>query len=409
MLRSELSEILVNGENSGVEFKRDDIRPEQLAKEIVALANLQGGRILLGVEDDGTISGIQRPQLQEWVLNVFRDKVHPQILPFYEEIQVDDKRVAVVSLSQGISKPYVLRHNSREDIYVRMGDRSELATREQQARLFAAGGLLHTEVMPVSGTSLDYLDLARLEDYLRNVLRDPEVPSSPLEWKVRLQGMGFLTQGHEESPVCTVAGLLLFGIAPRRVLRQSGLRVLVFAGQDKQYQAILDSVVDGPLVGRWAMVAGQRVLVDEGLVEKFASRVEPYLKLDGAEVNDGFRREPQWLYPRDAVREALVNALIHRDWTRSVDIEIGFYADRLEINSPGAMQNSMTIEKMKAGQRSPRNPILVEVMRDYGYMDARGMGVRTKIIPLMRSQNGTEPLFELTEDHLRTTLPKKPN
>lgn len=409
MLRSELSEILVNGENSGVEFKRDDIRPEQLAKEIVALANLQGGRILLGVEDDGTISGIQRPQLQEWVLNVFRDKVHPQILPFYEEIQVDDKRVAVVSLSQGISKPYVLRHNSREDIYVRMGDRSELATREQQARLFAAGGLLHTEVMPVSGTSLDYLDLARLEDYLRNVLRDPEVPSSPLEWKVRLQGMGFLTQGQEESPVCTVAGLLLFGIAPRRVLRQSGLRVLVFAGQDKQYQAILDSVVDGPLVGRWAMVAGQRVLVDEGLVEKFASRVEPYLKLDGAEVNDGFRREPQWLYPRDAVREALVNALIHRDWTRSVDIEIGFYADRLEINSPGAMQNSMTIEKMKAGQRSPRNPILVEVMRDYGYMDARGMGVRTKIIPLMRSQNGTEPLFELTEDHLRTTLPKKPN
>lgn len=203
--------------------------------------------------------------------------------------------------------------------------------------------------------------------------------------------------------------MLLFGIAPRRVLRQSGLRVLVFAGQDKQYQAILDSVVDGPLVGRWAMVAGQRVLVDEGLVEKFASRVEPYLKLDGAEVNDGFRREPQWLYPRDAVREALVNALIHRDWTRSVDIEIGFYADRLEINSPGAMQNSMTIEKMKAGQRSPRNPILVEVMRDYGYMDARGMGVRTKIIPLMRSQNGTEPLFELTEDHLRTTLPKKPN
>jgi ATP-dependent DNA helicase RecG len=406
MVRTELIEILANGENSGVEFKRDDIRPEQLAKEIVALANLQGGRILLGVEDDGAISGIQREGLQEWVLNVFRDKVHPQILPYYEEIQLDDRRVAVVSLIQGISKPYVVRHNGREDIYVRMGDRSELATREQQARLFASGGLLHTEAMPVSGTSLDYLDLARLEDYLRNVLHDPEIPATPHEWGVRLKGMGFLTEGHEASPVCTVAGLLLFGIAPRRVLRQAGLRLLAFGGATKEYQAILDTVIDGPLVGRWAVVAGQRTLVDEGLVEKFASRMEPYVKRE-SEVNDEFRRDPLWLYPRDAVREAVVNALIHRDWTRSVDIEVGFYADRMEIVSPGAMQNSMTIEKMKAGQRSPRNPILVEVMRDYGYMDARGMGVRTKIIPLMRSQNGQDPIFELTEDHLRTTLPRK--
>ena len=80
MLKTELLEIIANGENSGVEFKRDDIRPEQLAKEIVALVNLQGGRILLGVEDDGTISGLKQKNTQEWVLNVFRDKVFPQII-----------------------------------------------------------------------------------------------------------------------------------------------------------------------------------------------------------------------------------------------------------------------------------------------------------------------------------------
>ena len=105
MLRSELLEIIANGENSGVEFKRDDLRPEQLAKEIVALANFQGGKLLLGVEDDGTISGIQRDDLETWVMDtVFGRYVHPMILPFYEEVEFDvGKRVAVVSFNQGCS------------------------------------------------------------------------------------------------------------------------------------------------------------------------------------------------------------------------------------------------------------------------------------------------------------------
>lgn len=74
--------------------------------------------------------------------------VHPLILPFYEEVlMADGKRVAVVSLTQGIAKPYVLRHNGREEIYVRVGSTSRLATREQQARLFAMGGMLHAELL----------------------------------------------------------------------------------------------------------------------------------------------------------------------------------------------------------------------------------------------------------------------
>ena len=68
MNRTELLELITNGENSGIEFKREDIRPEQLAREIVALANFRGGRLLLGVEDDGAISGIQRPRLKEWAM-----------------------------------------------------------------------------------------------------------------------------------------------------------------------------------------------------------------------------------------------------------------------------------------------------------------------------------------------------
>jgi len=74
MLKAELLEIIANGENSGVEFKRDNIRSEQLAKEIVAMANFQGGRVILGVEDDGKISGIQRNNVEEWV---FEPKLFP--------------------------------------------------------------------------------------------------------------------------------------------------------------------------------------------------------------------------------------------------------------------------------------------------------------------------------------------
>ena len=117
MLKADLLELISHGENFGIEFKRDDCRPEQIAREIVALANLQGGRIILGVEDDGQITGIVRDNLEEWVMNVFAQKIHPLILPFYEEVKLDDtRRVAVVSFPQGVSKPYVVRHAGREEI-----------------------------------------------------------------------------------------------------------------------------------------------------------------------------------------------------------------------------------------------------------------------------------------------------
>lgn len=411
MLKAELLEIIANGENSGVEFKRDDIRPEQLAKEIVALANLQGGRILLGVEDSGQISGLQRPDSQEWVLNVFRDKVHPQIIPFYEEILVEENcRVGVITLSIGISKPYVLRHNNREDVYIRMGDRSELARREQQMQLFQSGGLLHVEAMPVTGTSFVNLDVGRLDYYLRHIINDPVVPESDDQWIERLLGLGLMAEGGMGNKVCSVAGLLCFGINPRRFLRQAGLRVMAFAGNDKEYQALLDVVLDAPLVGRWQVTeSGQKQLVDDGLIEKFSSAIEPFITQEASEIDENMRREKAWFYPWEAIRETVINALAHRDWTRSVDIEITNYVDRLEVISPGKLQNSMTISKMLAGQRSPRNILIMEVLRDYGYVDARGMGVRTKVIPLMRTLNHVDPIFEATDDYLKTILPKGKN
>lgn len=404
MLKTELLEIIANGENSGVEFKRDDIRPEQLAKEIVAMVNFQGGRVLLGVEDDSSISGIQRPDLEEWVMNIIQDKIHPVILPFYEVVKIDDeKSVAVVSFPSGISKPYVLRERGREDVFLRVGTTSRIATREQQMRLYEIGGMLHTELMPVPQTDISCLDNVRLKNYLQDFLQDPDIPVTDQQWQDRLLGLGYLTEV-QGIICCTIAGLVLFGKNPRRYLRQAGLRIFAFAGEDKEYQAQLDDILDGPLVGRWEIDGAGRTLVDDGIIERFMRIAAPFLSTEEGDIDEGLRRQTRWHFPLAAVRETLINALAHRDWTRFVDIEVGIYSNRFEVISPGALPNSMTVEKMKAGQRSPRNTIIMEVLRDYGYVDFRGMGVRTKIVPLTRELTGREPIFEATEDYLKTTL-----
>jgi ATP-dependent DNA helicase RecG len=404
MLKTELLEIIANGENSGVEFKRDDIRPEQLAKEIVALANFQGGKIILGVEDDGTISGIQRDNLEQWVMNIFQEKIHPLILPFYEQIKVDDKTVAVISFPPGISKPYVVREKKAEKIYIRIGSTSRAATREQQMRLFELGGMLHTEAMPVPKTDINCLDEARLQNYLKAIIKDPEIPQTLTEWEKRLLSLGFLTTV-ENQLYCSIAGLVLFGKNPRRYLKQSGLRVFAFASKNKDYQALFDQILEGPLVGRFD-TDSPKSLIDGGIIERVIEQITPFISKEANTIDEHFRRQKQWFYPLDAVREVIVNALAHRDWTRFVEIEIGIYADRCEIISPGALQNAMTIEKMLAGQRSPRNILIMEVLRDYGYVDYRGMGIRTKVVPLMRQINHADPIFEATEDYLKIILPK---
>jgi ATP-dependent DNA helicase RecG len=408
MLQAELLALIANGENSGVEFKRDDLRPEQLAKEIVALANLQGGQLLLGVEDDGTVSGVARVDLERWVMDtVFGRYNHPLILPFYEEVAMDNgKRVAVITLTQGVAKPYVVRHNDREDIYIRVGSTSRLASREQQARLFESGGMLHAELLPVSGTQLEDLDPARLTDYLVNIAGDESAPADQASWEQRLSGLGLMTTRQQGTAVCTIAGLVLFGHSPRRSLRQAGVRWMSFAGQDMDYQAQDDTVIDAPLVALWKGRPGSgRSVVAEGLLERLMDRMRPFISSEAASPNAQLRRETSHRYPVDALREALLNAMVHRDWTRANEVEVVNYADRLEITSPGALQNSMTIEKMLAGQRSPRNPILLEIMRDYGYVESRGMGVRRKIVPLTRQHSGKNAIFDLTNDYLRVVIP----
>ena len=131
-------------------------------------------------------------------------------------------------------------------------------------------------------------------------------------------------------------------------------------------------------------------LVETGLVDRvwdFVRRnTTPSASLRGAQRID--RRE----YPEEVVREVIVNALVHRDYSvAGTDIMLAVFSDRLEIQSPGRLPNTVTVDGMKSGMRYSRNQTLVNVMRDYGYVESRGMGIRTKVIPAMRAHNGTAP------------------
>ena len=413
MTKSELLALIANRENSGGEWKRDDIRPEQLAKEAVAFANFQGGRILLGVDDDGTISGIQRRDLELWVMDtVFGRYVHPMIIPFYEEIQVDEEhRVAVITVSQGVSTPYVVRSQNREEnIHPR---RQHVSTRNARAARHAftrSGGCCMRNCCPSPAAGLPDLSLDRVMHYLSAIVGEKSLPTDHDHdaWVQCLCRLGIMVEGGDGQATCTIAGLSLFGHRPRRLLPQAGVRWMAFDGVEKGYAALDDRLIDGPAAAlKSGSSAGVGGIVENGVIENLVDAMRPFVSDEDDHVGESMRRERRWHYPLEAVREALINALAHRDWTRNEEIEVVRYADRLEILSPGALPNTMTVEKVKAGQRSARNPLIVDVLRDYGYVDARGMGVRNKIIPLMQEHNGAEPVFEATQDYVRLTLPRR--
>lgn len=109
MQKADIKELITAGEHSQVEFKSSQVKPEDLAKEIVALLNFRGGKILLGVEDDGTITGVLHPDVEEWVMNICRNNVVPQIIPDYQQIALADREVVVLDVPPDIAKPFLNR------------------------------------------------------------------------------------------------------------------------------------------------------------------------------------------------------------------------------------------------------------------------------------------------------------
>ena len=396
----ELIELIQNGEDSGLEFKRDDISNHDMAKELVSLLNLDGGTLLLGVEDNKRISGTTREDLDEWVAELCRTKIEPPIIPSLSWVRDIEscKHVLVVRVTLGANKPYAQVHNGRRTYFIRVGSSCREASRDELERMFQASGRLHYGLKPVSGAGLDTLDSRRLRDYFGRVTSGV-VPANEdvAAWQKLLCNLELMSVSAGQT-VATIDGMLLFGKNPKRFVPQSGIRAVCYPGTVSDYATRADEDLTGPMV---PLGAADGSIVEIGLVEQawnFVRRnTKPSAYLEGA------RRIDRWEYPESVLRETIVNALVHRDYSiAGTDIMLAIYSNRLEIQSPGKLPNTVTLEGMKAGMRYARNQTLVNVMRDYRYVDARGMGVRDKIIPGMRKHNNTEPDF--VEGQERFTL-----
>lgn len=388
LTKTDLLALLANGENSAVEFKRDAIKPQDLAKELVAFANFEGGRVLLGVEDDGTVSGLNREpgQVEEWVMTACRTHIQPGIIPFYQLIRdVEPGRdIAVIEVAQGWT---VLHrwHNQTATYYIRIGTVSAEMHRDELSRLFQQRGQLRGELRPVAGTTLADLHLGRLTDYFQRV-RQQATPAldDVAGWQQLLLNTEMMVE--EANPVCAVAGLLLFGKNPNRFLPQAGITAAVFSGIEKDY--VTPQSIRGPLVGLFR--DSEANLLEPGVIDSALAFVQTHAT-DQAELN-GALRNIHWHYPKEAIRECLVNAVAHRDYMlAATDIELSIYADRLEVVSPGRLPNGITPARMRTGCRASRNQLIKDTLRDYHYMEHMGLGVPRKIIRLMLEHNGSEP------------------
>ena len=467
MTKTELLELIANIENSGVECKDDattDLR--KLAKELVAFANLQGGRVLLGVDDNGNVLGLTRgdppiqvdagggerrtyQRLEEWVMQACRDKIRPEIVPYFEVIrEVEPGRdVAVVQVERGWDVHHVW-HNQHRTYYIRVGSTSREASPEELARLFQQRGTLRPELRPVSGTSISDLDRRRLRDYFDHIRGQAAPPSSPpaewretvealardqveewisdeseawsgdeferqwrtlveaeeqewhetqeTEWESLLVNTEILDDGNRRA--ATVTGLMLFGKEPSRFLPQAKIDAVAYFGAEKDYAAKERGTLRGPIVRLKGVDSTE---LEPGLVEQVVQFIRR--NIDTVTLKEGVRRQERWDYPEEVIREAVVNAIVHRDYLLSgSDIELSIYSDRMEIVSPGRLANGITTDRMRIGCRSARNELLKDVMRDYGYLEHMGMGVPRKIIRGMREHNGTEP--DLIEEDERFTV-----
>nr|VFJ64240.1 MAG: Putative ATP-dependent DNA helicase recG C-terminal [Candidatus Kentron sp. DK] len=220
------------------------------------------------------------------------------------------------------------------------------------------------------------------------------------EWKRLLYNTEFLADSATDNGrVCSVAGVLLFGNSPKRFLPNAVVDVAVFPGVEKDYNANFRDTATSPLV---RLGNEQGDVVAPGIVDQVMNMLQPYVS---REELHGAVRIRRWDYPEAAIREALVNAVVHRDYLlSSTSIEVSLYADRLEVVSPGKPPNGINPDRMRAGCRAPRNQLLKDVMRDYGYMEHMGMGIPRKIVKLMEEQVGTTPELMVGEERFSLVL-----
>ena len=230
--------IIENGENSGIEFKEEDVHNDSIAKEIVAFLNFKGGTVLFGINNDGIIIGVKDKGFEERIMNIFYNKIFPSVIPEYEEIKINEKKVAVVKIETGIDKPYYTKINGKNCYFIRYGSTSREASREELLRLFQASGSGHYEITPVINTTMRDLNQIDMEDYFSKYRNVNLSNFTVKEVENILVNSDILTK-YDEIAMPSIAGLLLFGKNPKRHIISAGIRVMSINGAE-----LPDPVID---------------------------------------------------------------------------------------------------------------------------------------------------------------------
>ncbi len=369
METTELIDLLSRGEDSRQQFKTDMNNADALAAEIVAFSNTAGGRIFIGVNDDGSVrglSGADVARLNMLIANVASQVVRPAVNPLTENVPHPAGTVLVLSIAEGVNKPYMDKSGA---IWVKNGsDKRRATSREELQRLFQQAGLVHADETPVAGLSAGDVDMPYFETFFEQQFGEPLAQhNQPLPQL--LTNMNLMNQGQ-----LNVAGGLLFAKSPQYALPAFIVKAVAFVGTQIEDERYIDS---RDIAGKLADVFQQTL----GFI---------VANTRAAQGEQGFNSQGQPEIPRIVWEELVANALIHRDYFVSAPIRVLVFPDRVEIISPGHLPNNLTIENIKAGNSNMRNPILASFAAKL--LPYRGLGSG-----LLRSLRAW-PQIELIDD-----------
>lgn len=373
MDKIELLEIIDKGEDYYTEFKEEGAHPDDLAAEIVAFANSDGGRLMVGVSDDSGIVGVTNAdQKMRDIDNVCVNNCEPSILCKTEKIKIDGVLILVINIPKGPERPY---RTNRGVYYIRTSTGKRQASREELLRLYQATRTLYYDELSVPGTEVVDLDLNYFEKFFEGfhgrTLEDVGINLESL-----LKSMKIFVSSEEGTPVFSLAGLLLFAKNPQEHLPFAKITVAKFRGNEMG-DILEKKDIEGKLV--------DQILNFENVIKMF---------IHSSNEIKGFEKEVRYEIPLEVFRELIVNALVHRDYHIRSQIRVFIFADRIEIISPGRLPNTVTMENIRwGGIHVERNPIIVSFLAKIGYMTQIGTGI-IRSIKLLKEYTAKEPDFE---------------
>jgi len=349
-----LAELLITPEGKTLEFKRDLSSLKPILKSLVAFANTAGGTLVVGRANDGDVTGIVNVLAEEERLaNAIADGIRPAMTPEINIVSHVGKSLLVVRVPHWRGPFYLKAEGPEAGVYVRLGSTNRQAGPEILAEMQRTISGLSFDQLPCPDLSPDALDPVRLQHFFDQSRRKHS--------QEHLETLGILTpQAGRLAP--SYGGVILFGhdTARRRIFPDAAVSCARFRGTDKV--EFLD-----------------RLALDEKTVLEAMDDVVKFIRRNtrlAAKITT-MRRQDIPEYPEIALREVLVNAVAHTDYSLTgMRIRVAIYADRMEIENPGMLPFGMTLDDLKAGVSRIRNRVIARVLRELGLLEEWGTGYR---------------------------------